>query len=31
MKKIGFDKVYYESINTVIDKIKQDIIDWRKK
>jgi len=29
-KKIGFDKVYYESIETAIDKIKGDIDEFRK-
>ena len=29
-KKIGFDKVYYESIETSIDKRKKDIEEWRK-
>jgi len=30
VKKIGFDKVYYESIETAIDKIKEDIDEFRK-
>ena len=30
VKKIKFDKVYYESIETAIDKIKDDILGWKK-
>ena len=29
--KMGFDKVYYESIDTAIDKIKNNIKEWRKR
>jgi len=31
VKKCAFDKVYYESIETGIDKIKNDIKEWWKK
>jgi len=30
VKKCGFDKVYYESIETAIDKIMDDIEEWKK-